>query len=444
MTTQRPALPPAFEKQMQHLLGDRYPDFIRSLETPAPVSVRLNPRKRSAFDDARVVPWCRDGRYLDQRPSFTLDPHLHGGSYYVQEASSMFVEQALTQSVDVAQPLRVLDLCAAPGGKSTHLLSLISEDSILVSNEAIRSRASVLAENIQKWGYANVIVTNNDPSAFSALGGYFDVILIDAPCSGEGLFRKDPDAVAEWSAENVALCSARQRRIVQDTLPALKEGGLLVYCTCTYNQSENDENLRWLMANNSLQFVPLRHPPGIHAGTDGSLTGYHFFPHLVDGEGFFISVMQKRAPAEMPHRGRDKRRDGKVAMPDWLKGNFIATRHNDLVIALPQPTATEMLWLSQQLNTVTRGTAICAEKHGKLIPEHSVALSVHLDHSKFPVIDLTLDQALQYLRKDTLNVDRGPKGFCLVRYDGTALGWVNVLDRRINSLYPSGWRIRMR
>jgi 16S rRNA C967 or C1407 C5-methylase (RsmB/RsmF family)/NOL1/NOP2/fmu family ribosome biogenesis protein len=444
MTAPRPDLPPAFEKQMQQLLGDQYVDFLQSLEKPSPVSTRLNPRKKSPFGNTPPVPWCRDGRYLDQRPSFTLDPHLHGGGYYVQEASSMFIEQALTQTIDLAQPLRVLDLCAAPGGKSTHLLSLLSADSLLVSNEAIRSRATVLAENIQKWGHANVIVTNNDPTAFSSLTGYFDVILIDAPCSGEGLFRKDPDAIAEWSPDSVALCSARQRRIVEDALPALKEGGLLIYCTCTYNESENESNLRWLASNQQLEFISLQHTEGIQEVNESVINGYHFFPHRIVGEGFFISVMRKTEATETLHQRRDKRGESKVAMPDWLKGDFIATKHNDLVIALPHSSASDMLWLAQQLNIVTRGIALCTEKHGKLIPEHAAALSVDLDHSKFPLLDLTRDQALQYLRKDVLTIDDAPKGFCLVRFEDTALGWVNVLDRRINNLYPSGWRVRLR
>src|SRR5215203_4807606 len=201
----------------------------------------------SAFTIHSSVPWSSYGYYLSERPSFTFDPLFHAGCYYVQEASSMFLEQALKQSVDLSQPLRVLDLCAAPGGKSTHLLSLISKESLLVSNEVIRSRANIVNDNIAKWGCSNVIVTNNDPREFQRLKNYFNVIVVDAPCSGSGLFRRNPEAIEEWSEQNVALCSQRQQRILADVLPALKNGGVLIYSTCSYSTEEDEEICSWLV-----------------------------------------------------------------------------------------------------------------------------------------------------------------------------------------------------
>ena len=225
---------------MRHQLGPDYSDFHNSLDRPAPVSVRHNPGKiNNFFGDP--VPWCLHGRYLQERPVFTLDPKLHAGAYYVQEASSMFVEQAVRQSTDLSKSLNVLDLCAAPGGKSTHLLSLLSKDSLLISNEVIRSRASILSENIQKWGHDNVIVTHSDPSNFGRMPGFFDLILLDAPCSGEGLFRKEPEAMREWSLPNVDHCSVRQKRILSDVWPALRPGGILCFLfryRCTSNKLE--------------------------------------------------------------------------------------------------------------------------------------------------------------------------------------------------------------
>jgi len=391
-----------------------------------------------------AVPWCKNGRFLEERPSFTLDPHFHAGAYYVQEASSMFVEQALEQSIDLNQKLRVLDLCAAPGGKSTHILSLLSPESLLVANEAIGSRATILSENIQKWGYPNVIVTNDDPSAFKNIPGFFDVILIDAPCSGEGLFRKDQSAVAEWSADSVALCSLRQRRIVEDAWPALKSGGLLIYCTCTYNENENENNVQWIQSTHELEFVSLQAPfKGIQESVSGGVKGYRFFPHKTPGEGFFLSVLRKLEGQESvrPKVKNDQAR--KSISPKLLKGDFVSLQGADLTIAIPAAMSIEFQWLAQHLKVLLRGTAMGGYKHDKFIPDHASALSTNLDDSIFPIVDLTYDQAIQYLRKDTLEIEAPQKGYCLARFQGNALGWMNVLGNRINNLYPPAWRIRM-
>src|SRR5579859_2899526 len=239
-------LPTPFAGRMQKQLKLGWEKFLSAHHHPAPTSIRINSHKSNSKNHERI-PWTDFGYYLEQRPSFTLDPVFHGGAYYVQEASSMFLEQAVKQTVDLSQALQVLDLCAAPGGKSTHLLSLLNDQSLLVSNETIRSRATVLAENMQKWGHDNVVVTNNDPDDFRPLEGFFDLIVVDAPCSGEGLFRKDASAASEWSEEQVDLCALRQRRILNQVWPSLKANGILVYCTCTYNEKENEENLIWLV-----------------------------------------------------------------------------------------------------------------------------------------------------------------------------------------------------
>jgi 16S rRNA C967 or C1407 C5-methylase (RsmB/RsmF family) len=274
------------------LKGEAQP-FFQAMENEVPVSIRVNQSKNYHPENLQNVAWCNTGFYLPERPVFTLDPLFHAGAYYVQEASSMFLEQALKQSVDLELPLKVLDLCAAPGGKSTHLASLLSRDSLLVSNEVIRTRAKILAENITKWGNPNVVATNNDPADFQRLPGFFDVVVVDAPCSGEGLFRKDPNAMYEWSEDNVALCASRQRRIVADVWDALKPGGHLVYSTCTYNRMENEDNLEWM--ENEMGAIPLSLEitsfPEITK--DNNLAGYHFYPHKTHGEGFFIAVLKK-------------------------------------------------------------------------------------------------------------------------------------------------------
>ncbi|WP_225979924.1 RsmB/NOP family class I SAM-dependent RNA methyltransferase [Pseudobacter ginsenosidimutans] len=272
-------------------------------------SVRVNPAKASllagGLETYRIslpvsgkIPWTDNGYYLQERPFFTFDPLLHAGAYYVQEASSMFVEQAMRQTLDLNQSLRVLDGCAAPGGKSTHLQSLISADSLLVSNEVIKSRASILEENLVKWGGANVMVTNNDPADFSSLENFFDVLVIDAPCSGSGLFRREPEAIAEWSPHAVQLCSQRQQRILADYYPSLAEDGTLIYSTCSYSQEEDEQIIDWLLNNFELESLPLQLQADWNIvevqSPERKGSGYRFFPDQVKGEGFFLAAFRKK------------------------------------------------------------------------------------------------------------------------------------------------------
>jgi NOL1/NOP2/sun family putative RNA methylase len=443
--------PPAFENRMKVTLGQEWPDFVQAHEQPLPVSIRINPYKGKPGIGKRI-PWTDFGFYLPSRPSFTLDPALHAGAYYVQEASSMFLEQALKQSTELDQPLRVLDLCAAPGGKSTHLLSMIHKDSLLVSNEVIRSRAQILAENIQKWGCSNVIVTNSDPEAFQKLNGFFDVIVVDAPCSGEGLFRKDPEAAKEWSEDHIALCSTRQRRILDDVWPALRENGLLVYSTCTFNTIENEDTLTWLAEKQSVEFINLEIQPawGIEKITLGKAIGYRFYPHRIEGEGFFISVVRKLdvEPEIRIRPGRNfalASRNISDQLKTWTLNpeEYKIIRQENLLIQIPSKWFDEMAYISNQLHVVNKGTAVAEIKHDKLIPEHSIALSTQLNRTQFHSINLDLEQALSYLRKESLLIGEGEKGFALVTFDGYTLGWVNLLGNRVNNLYPSAWRIRM-
>lgn len=409
-------------------LRDDFAEFKKALETSSPVSIRLNHRKHSGLI-GEPVPWSASGIYLQERPVFTLDPDFHAGAYYVQEASSMYLEQAVKASVDLSQSLRVLDLCAAPGGKSTHLLHLLNSTSLLVSNEVIRSRATILSENIQKWGFPNVVVTNNDPKDFNEVNGYFDLVVIDAPCSGEGLFRKDQAAVEEWSEENANLCALRQRRILSDVWPSLKENGVLIYCTCTYNEAENEGNMTWLSQHKDIEFIDLPLFPGVE-----KTIGYRFLPHKIKGEGFFIAAVRKRSKEETV-RFKSSLKISKND-PGWLKGNFRYVELDDLLVAMPDvdiPT----------LNFVNRGVAVATITRNKLVPEHALALSTSINPDVFPSIELDKQDALRYLAKETIAANDSERGFALVRYDGNNLGFVNKLGNRINNLYPANWRIRM-
>jgi 16S rRNA C967 or C1407 C5-methylase (RsmB/RsmF family)/NOL1/NOP2/fmu family ribosome biogenesis protein len=445
--------PRAFIKREQAYLGDQWNDFVAAHVQPSPISIRFNPKKAKSIPTADNVPWSEYGVYLPDRPSFTLDPSFHGGKFYVQEASSMFLEQAIRQSVDLSKPLNVLDLCAAPGGKSTHLLSLIGADSLLVSNEVIKSRASILSENLQKWGHCNFAVTNNDPKDFQRLPGFFDVIVVDAPCSGEGLFRKDPSASKEWSEDAVALCSKRQQRILNDVWPALKPGGILIYSTCTYNESENEANLTMLHKQYETESIALklREEWAIEVVNKDAATGYRFFPHRLKGEGFFISVLRKAddQPAKYLRAHNSFSAPGKVLKEEISK--WVCTPEdktfiirNDSIQFFPKNKTTEIDLLVRNLHVIVAGTYAASVKHNKLIPEHSLALSTEINADNFNTIPVSLEEALQFLRKDPLSFHNDKKGFALVTFDDVPLGWVNVLDNRLNNLYPSEWRIRMR
>lgn len=447
------SIPEQFEERMTTLLGTDYPNFVGVLDSPAPVSIRLNSLKQVELKTSGVVPWAERGFYLASRPVFTLDPRFHAGAYYVQEASSMFLEQALLQHAPLDRPATFLDLCAAPGGKSTHIQNLIHNDSLLVSNEVIRSRVGALVENLQKWGGANCVVTSNDAEDFQQIPGLFDVIVVDAPCSGEGMFRKDPGARTEWSPENVAICAARQKRIIESVWPALKENGLLIYSTCTFNRAENEENLLWLAQNHDVEFLAIRTDPewGIQEVSEDSIRGYRFYPHKVAGEGFFLAVVRKREHEDIPHF-RNSPKDAFSApskkviqeVETWLlPGDYSFIQREDIIQSLPARWQHVIWGLTRKLRVTYAGTYLATQKNNKLVPEHPLALSSVLNHSHFQTLELTEAEALSYLRKESLNLDTDYRGFAIMAFEGLPLGWGNVLPGRINNLYPSGWRIRM-
>ncbi|NOT52456.1 MAG: Fmu (Sun) domain protein [Chitinophagaceae bacterium] len=408
-------------------------------------SIRLNPSKPfNAQDTTYNVPWSQYGFYLNERPSFTFDPLFHAGCYYVQEASSMFLEQALKQTLDLSKPLKVLDLCAAPGGKSTHIHSLISDDSLLVSNEVIRSRANILKDNIIKWGCENVVVTNNDPKGFSKLENYFDLIVVDAPCSGSGLFRRDNEAITEWSEENVELCSQRQQRILADVWPALKKNGILIYSTCSYSKEEDEDIVNWMMKEFAIDYSPLTiHPEWGIVDTGG---GYRFWPHKLNGEGLFLSVFQKKdGEEETDIRGKNKiERVNKKEIEvinKWIKkDNRVFVKNGETIYCWPGKLANDLEFLLQQLHVIYSGVLLGEVVREKLIPEHSLAMSTILND---PVgrVELNYEQAIIYLQRKDLQIETGSKGWQLVTYKDQPLGWVNILLNRVNNYYPKSLRI---
>ena len=356
-------------------------------DTEPEVSIRLNPRKGKTLSienlDVEACPWCPDAYYLHERPAFTFDPLLHAGAYYVQEASSMYVSQLLRHYFPVSGPSAALDLCAAPGGKSTLLASLLPPGSILVSNEPMPKRAQVLAENMQKWTRTaegeypvRSVVTQNYPTDFVEFTDSFDLLLTDVPCSGEGMFRKDEVAVQDWSLQNVDLCWRRQREILQGIWHVLKPGGLLIYSTCTFNHFEDEDNVRWICENLGGMLLEER----------------HFLPGRDRGEGFYCAAIQSvpRDEEQLPSLGISS---------DELKS------------------------LEAKLRTL------------HVLPQ---AFSVEPD---MPRIELTYSQALSYLRREAVRVP-APRGMVLLCYKGYVLGPGKCVGNRINNLYPEQWRIR--
>ncbi|MDP3642857.1 MAG: rRNA methyltransferase [Bacteroidota bacterium] len=361
------------------------------------------------------------------------------------------MEQAFRQ-IETSDKRVVLDLCAAPGGKSTHLLSLIDSSDLLVANEVIRSRVSVLDENIRKWGHQNVVVCSNDPADFSNLDGMFDVILVDAPCSGEGLFRRDASAIKHWSVDNTNLCSTRQRRILADIWPSLKCGGYLIYSTCTFNPEENEENLRWLAENNEVESIriPIQESWGVEEMEINELFGYRFLPHKVKGEGFFLTLIRKKdGNSSFSIPKKIKSRFEKIPkqfdeIRNWLKtsdSEFFAK--SEFLIAFPEDKIPVLNALSEQLRVISFGLPLAQFKKNDLLPEHTFALSVDRNPKVFETVELDLRDALLFQKKDEIRINSATKGWLLVQYQGVPLGFVKNLGNRANNYFPKEWRIRM-
>ena len=434
-------LPESFINRTKDRLGDEWAAFEQALNEESPLSIRINPCKASRDMLSETLPlsesitWAIDGYYLHNRPSFTSDPLFHAGCYYVQEASSMVLEHFVRKYFP--QPAKVLDLCAAPGGKSTHLSALLPEESLLVANEVIRSRVHILSENLVKWGNPNVIVTHNDPVEIGkSLPCFFDVIVADLPCSGEGMFRKDPAAIVEWSENNVKLCAERQRRIVADVWQTLKPEGILIYSTCTYNREENEENLEWICRtlNAELLEEPRR-----------------MMPHEIRGEGFFIAGLRKKGNLSYRKLNSNSRLSQKsVPSPfaDCLTcpDNFTFVSDHTHWIAIPNIHYPDYLRIKNHLKIITAGVTLGEMKGKDRIPTHDLAMSNVLLKDAFLRWEVDKETALAYLRKEVLqNIPSElPKGHVLITYKEHPLGFVKNIGTRANNLYPQEWRIRMK
>lgn len=448
----RISLPVAFLDQMEKILGaQQLPLFQQTLDAPSSTSIRLNTLKNFQWEENfGKVKWNNNGVYLSERPSFTLDPAFHAGAYYVQEASSMLIGTALEQLIDLSQPVNVLDLCAAPGGKSTLLASLLSPNSFLLANEVIRTRYHILKQNMSKWGSPNSHVSNHDSKDFLDLPEFFDVAVVDAPCSGEGLFRKDKAAISEWSEANVQLCCQRQKRILAQAVKTLHPDGILLYSTCTYNELENNKNVQWLMENFELEEAPLEFPETW--GTVSRPLGVQCYPHLVQGEGFYLAALRKKGSPngrKLTAKGFKKLQRLTKKEADIVKGWLNPDQKVTLfktdfgsIRAILDENLEAAFAIAGRLSRLSLGVEIGSFKRQDFIPSHELALST-LVAKDLPHVDLNKEQALHYLSKEPIPVSDLPPGWQLVQYQGLNLGWIKGLKNRINNYYPKEWRIKM-
>lgn len=444
-------LPTDFCNRITEQIPAESADLLAALDTNPPISIRINPEKLQGYEAGIPMIWHPQGYYLLERPSFTIDPLFHAGAYYVQEASSMIIFNLL----EVEKYDKILDLCAAPGGKSTLLASAMKEDAVLVSNEVIRSRAGTLSENMTKWGTPNVIVTNNDPRHFGALDGYFDLIVIDAPCSGEGMFRKDTDSRKEWSLENVAMCASRQMRIVADVLSALAKGGHLIYSTCTFSEAENEGLISQVLAAfPEMEIYPMDFDNkwGLVASTIEGVenAAYRCYPHKLQGEGFFFCRLRKKGKKEEreEERKEGKKENKKNPLPSTELKRFICNYEPSTIEMYDDnlfyftPTLRETLKDLARFHFVKKGILIGKIQGKDFNPAHEWSLCPEVA-TDLSAIDLNLAQALDYLRKNDLPNDTDyANGWALARYEGVNLGWIKVTPQRLKNHFPVNWRIK--
>lgn len=432
-------LPAGFRERMAQRFGAETSDLLESLRAEAPISIRLNPLKSAAIN-AEHVPWCAQGRYLEQRPAFTLDPLLHAGAYYVQEASSMLLEQALKACGALTTDVLALDLCAAPGGKSTHLLSLLTEGSLLVANEPVAARRAVLAENLWKHGATKAIVTGSDPSDLSSMPETFDLILVDAPCSGEGLFRRDAFAREQWSPRLVQQCATLQSRILDHAWNALAPGGYLIYSTCTWELEEDEAQAARLIAMGA-EAIDLDPPPdwGLLRVEHAGAIGYLCLPHRVRGEGFFLSVMRKSGENPMYEPAMRNAESGE-RLP-WMKADQALVIHESAGLLYAQPARWSEAINRIGLRMAHPGVPLAEPKGNEWQPHPAAALSTAIDAQACTVIDANHETALHYLRGNALPA-QSAHGTALVMHQGLGIGWVQGAGNRWNNRWPAPWRVR--
>ena len=446
-------LPESFVTSMRQMLGDDAERLFAALDTEPVVSIRLNPYKPANAFEGECVGWSKWGRYLAERPQFTLDPLMHGGAYYVQEASSQFVGYLLKD--DNLDGKRVLDMCAAPGGKTTIYSTLVGRKGLVVANDINRGRTLALADNVQRWGLGNVVVTCNEPSHIGAFEHWFDVVAVDAPCSGEGMFRKMEEARTEWTPSSVDVCVARQKEILAEAWRTLRPGGKLLYSTCTFNDREDEGIVKWLMEESgeeleAVERVELNEEWGIVRSDIGAFQCFHFYPHRVQGEGFFVAVARKKESHIRRVVPKSRRKifaqlqNKEVAeVSRWVDNPKQMTFKlvGDMVYGYGNAVVEDVVSLSESLSVVYSGVAMGQIFKGKLKPEHPLALFVGCNESVVPAVEVSLEDALEYLRRQDIAASQFEEGVNMVTYRGVAIGFIKRIGARCNNMYPKDLRI---
>ena len=451
------ALPVAFTERMRKQLGGEEAEkLFAALDTSSPVAIRLNPAKcgeSGVWDDGEAIAWSRYGRKLKERPSFTLDTAFHAGAYYVQESASQFIDYLISH--EDLEGKRVLDMCSAPGGKTTIYSTAVGVDGLVLANEYVRSRANVLADNIRKWGLGNVVVTNNAPEHIAQFEGWFDLVAVDAPCSGEGMFRKEEVAREEWSDDAVKMCAARQMSILREAWQSLKEGGLLIYSTCTFNDEEDEgvlESLILEVGEESLapsRKIEVAEEWGVVCGEVGAFQTFRFFPHKSDSEGLFVAIARKVEPTTLRTPKARKKvmqevdKASRAELSHWVmeaeKQTFAMVVDTIYGYRTSQYKAVQSL--SEGLTAIYSGVAMGQIFKGKLKPDWALSQYVGLERNSVAVAELDDEQALDYLRKRDISVDNMVEGMNLVSHRGRALGYAKRVGARCNNLYPNSLKI---
>lgn len=452
----KPELPQGFVEMIESYGGRYAATLLAALEAPATVSVRANSLKGACpLPDARIVPWCPGGFYLSEKPLFVADPAWHQGLYYVQDASSMVYGEAVRRIVDRCfagvQGLRYLDACAAPGGKTGCALESLSADAFVVANELDRHRANILMENTARLGATNVAVSSTDACAYGALVSAFDIIAIDAPCSGEGMMRKEPEAVRQWSPALIAECAARQRHIAASLWPALKPGGVMIYSTCTFNRSENEDVAAFIAGE--LGGEPLDLGLGEY---EGVLPGYRFTPGFVEGEGLFIAAFRKSddGVASAPDKKRKVRGTSALQfrkVSDFSRSVLAAADTmleftiGDTLWAVPEAHADFVAAIHAAVGLARPGVRLATAKGRDMVPSQELAWSADLRGDAFPAAELDYRAAMAYLRGEGLSEmpDGLPRGYVAPSFGGCPLGFSKNVGRRANNLYPDAFRLRL-
>jgi 16S rRNA C967 or C1407 C5-methylase (RsmB/RsmF family)/NOL1/NOP2/fmu family ribosome biogenesis protein len=447
-----------FLQSIEHCQGFDKEAFIEAHHQTPVVSIRINQSKTLeqsvVLDDDNLlvkVPWCDEAYVLKDRPSFTLDPLFHAGAYYVQEASSMFLQYVAKELFQEGHGYKALDLCAAPGGKST-LMAGMHQFGMVISNEIIQSRVAVLQENIIKWGQMKVLVSNNDPADFKNLPGYFDFVMVDAPCSGSGLFRKDDKAMNEWNPELVDFCAARQKRILLSAIETVAVGGYLFYSTCSFSEEENEDNLDFLIDTGLFESVDLLIDPSWNIISSSSkkhgARGYRFYPDKILGEGFFCSVLKKVSSSSnnrVVYPQSVKTLPLYAQLKDWV--NDAETLHYfqkaDDIFVFDSEFLPDLNLISTVLKLRKSGLRLGEIIREEFVPNHELAMST-LQSNQIPSIQLDLKTSLQYLRRETIETTVAQKGWSLVQYKGISLGWIKQVQGKAKNHYPLNWRILMR